>query len=151
MLSPKKFGNFHVLLNESNNSLDVIAIIESIKENLPCPINIQFPNYSIEHTPTEALAIDALLYYNNRLSFKSRREINMYAPGKLESVFIEIACPKTSNSIIGCICKHSMFHIEKFNSIYISPLKLLNRSPKQTFLLADFKWYFRLGGISALR
>ena len=67
MFSAKNFDNFHILLNESNNNLDVIAITESrIIENLPCPINSQFPNYSAEHTPNKALAIGALLYYNNR-------------------------------------------------------------------------------------
>ena len=48
----KKFDNFHILLNELNINLDIIAITEShIRENVSCAINIQLPNYSIEHTP----------------------------------------------------------------------------------------------------
>ena len=64
----------------------------------------------------------------------------MYVPGTLESVFIEIICPNTSNLITGCIYKHPILHIGDFNSNYISPLlhKLSKESSKQTFLLGDF-------------
>ena len=99
---------------------------------MSCPINIQLPNYSIEHTPTEASAGGALLYINNRLLYKPRAAIKLYAPGKLESVFIEIICPYSSNLIIGCIYKHPVLHIGDFNSNYISPLlhKLSKESSK---------------------
>ena len=99
----KKFDNFHSLLNELNINLNVIAITESrTRENVPCPINNQLPNYSIEHTTTEASAGGALLYINNRLlSYKPRSDVKLYARGKLESVFIEIICPNSSNLIIG--------------------------------------------------
>ena len=64
-------GNFHILRNELNWNLDIIAITESyIRENVSCPINIQLPNYSMEHTPTKASAGGALQYVNNRLSCK---------------------------------------------------------------------------------
>ena len=129
----KNFDNFHILLNELNINLDIIAITESrIRENVSCPINIQLPNYSIEHTPTEASAGGALLYINNRLSYKPRADLKMYAPGKLESVFIEIICPNSSNLIIGCIYKHPMLHIGDFNNNYIHPLlhKLSKESSK---------------------
>lgn len=48
----------------------------------------------------------------------------MYAPGKLESTFIEIICAKTSNLIIvlSCLIKHQVVYIGEFNINYISPL-----------------------------
>ena len=50
VLCKKFFDNFHILFNELNINLDIIAITESrIRENVSCPINIQVPNYSIEH------------------------------------------------------------------------------------------------------
>ena len=65
----KKIDNFHILLNELNINLDIIAITESrIRENVSCPINIQLPNYSIEHNPTEASTGGTFLYINNRSS-----------------------------------------------------------------------------------
>ena len=118
----KKFDNLQILLNELNINLDIIAITESsIKENVPCPINIQLPNYSMVHAPTETLVGGALLYINSRLSYKPRAHLKIYTPTKLESIFIEIICPNTSNLIIGCIYKHPVLHIDKFNSNYISP------------------------------
>ena len=57
------FDNFYILLNELNIKLNIITITKShIRWNVPCPLNIQLPNYSIEHTPTEASAGGALLY-----------------------------------------------------------------------------------------
>ena len=53
--------------------------------------------------------------------------LKMYAPGKLESVFIDIFCPNTSNLIIGCLHKHPVFHIGEFYSNYISPLCRLSK------------------------
>ena len=94
VLPPNFFDNVHILLDELNINLDIIAVTEShIKENVSCPINIQPLNYSIEHTPpTKASVGGSLLYINNRLSYKPREDLKIYAPGQLESVFIEIIC-----------------------------------------------------------
>ena len=64
----------------------------------------------------------------------------MYTTDKLESVFIELICPNTSNLIIGFIYTHSILHIDDFNSNHISPLlhKLSKETSKQIFLLGDF-------------
>ena len=71
------FNKFHILLNNLNINLDVIAITESgIKENLPYPINIQLPNCSIKHSPTEVSVGGALLHINNRLSYKPALNIS---------------------------------------------------------------------------
>ena len=134
----RHFGSFHILHNELNINLNIIAItVSHVKENVLYAINIQLPNYSIKHTPTEASG-GALLYIN-RLSYKPRADLKMYGPGKLESAFIEIICPHTSNLIIGCTYKHSILHICDFNSNYISPLlhKLSKGSSKHIFLLGD--------------
>ena len=135
----RHFDSFHILHNELNINLNIIAItVSHVKENVPYAINIQLPNYSIKHTPAEASG-GALLYINNRLSYKPWADLKMYAPGKLESAFIEIICPHTSNLIIGCTYKHSILHICDFNSNYISPLlhKLLKGSSKHISLLGD--------------
>ena len=61
-------------------------------------------------------------------------------PGKLESIFIEIVCPKSSNLIVGCIYKHPSLQMNKFtNDIMQSLLKKLNKeNSKKTFLFGDF-------------
>ena len=80
-------------------NFDIIALTESrIKKNSVSPINIELENYSIEHTWTELEAGGALLYMNKRLSYHPRNDLNIYLSGKLESIFIEIVCPKSSNT-----------------------------------------------------
>ena len=102
-------------------------------------MNIQLPNYFIEHTPTEDSTGGALMYINNKLSYKPKADPKMYASGKLESVFIEILCPNSLNVITGCIYKLPMLHIGDFNSHYIFLLlhKLSKESSKQIFSLGD--------------
>lgn len=46
-------------------------------------IDFQFPNYYIEQTLAEASAGGALLYINNRLSYKLRTHLKICAPSKL--------------------------------------------------------------------
>ena len=100
------------------------------------PYKYPTPKLFIEHTPTEASAGGALLYINNRLSYKPRADLKMYAPAKLESVFIEIICPNSSNLIIGCTQKHPKLRIGDFNSSYIFPLlhKVQKESSKHNFI-----------------
>ena len=99
----KRFYNFHILLYKLNINLDIIGSTEShIKENVPCHMNTQLPNYSIEHTPTQVSVGGTLLYINSRLSCKPRADVKLYAPAKLESLFLEIICINTSTLIIGC-------------------------------------------------
>ena len=71
-------------------------------------------------------------------------------PSKLESIFIEIVCPKSSNIIVGCIYKHPSLQVNNFtndiiqvnnftNDIIRSLLEKLNKeSSKKIFLLGDF-------------
>ena len=61
-------------------------------------------------------------------------------PGKLESIFIEIVCPKSSNVIVGCIYKQPSLQMNNFrNDIIPSLLEKLNKeNSKKIFLLGDF-------------
>ena len=73
----------------------------------------------------------------------------MYLPGKLESVFIEIICPNSSNLIIGCIYKHPMLHIGDFisNCITFFSIKLLNlhyANKQKTYNIKIFKKYKKI-------
>ena len=67
-------------------------------------------------------------------------ELRPYNPGKTESTFIEIICSKSTNVIVGCMCKLSTLPINDFTNDFISPLKLkLQKEPsKRVFLLGDF-------------
>ena len=106
----KNFDNFCLLLKENNMNFDIIALTESrIQKNSVSLINIELENYSIEHTPTEIAAGGALPYINKRLSYHPRNDLNVYMPGKLESIFTEIVCLKSSSIIVGSIYQHPSY------------------------------------------
>ena len=99
--------DFCMLLKEIDMNFDIISLTESrIKKNSVFPINIEQENYSIEHTPTETATGGALLYIGKRLFYHPRNDLNIYTPGKLETTFADIVCPKSSNTKFGCIYKH---------------------------------------------
>ena len=61
-------------------------------------------------------------------------------PGKLESIFIEIVCTKSSNIIVGCIHKYPSLQVNNVtNGIILSLLEKLNKeNSKKIFLFGDF-------------
>ena len=60
-------------------------------------------------------------------------------PGKLESIFIEIVCPKSSNIIVGRIYKHPSLMDNITNDNILSLLGKLNtKNSKKIFLPGDF-------------
>ena len=66
--------------------------------------------------------------------------LNIFIPGKLESVFIEITCSKSSNIIVGFIYKHPSPQMNNFANDIILPLleKLHKENSKKEFLNGDF-------------
>ena len=109
-------------LDEMKPELGFIGITESRISKKQSPSNnINLPNYSIEHTLTEATAGGALLYINQKHSYKIRPDLTIYKAKKLESIFTEIILPKKSNIVVGCISKHPSMDICTFNDHYVNP------------------------------
>ena len=102
--------------------------------------NVSLQNYVIEKTQTESTAGGALLYINKRHSYKTRPDLAIYKPKKLESIFVEVVLPKKSNLIVGCIYKHPCMDICTFNDHYLNPLldNLSKEANKTIVLLGDF-------------
>ena len=130
------------LLTELDIDFGFIGITESrISKTNFSPTNIALANYVIEQTPTESNAGGALLYINRKHSYKIRKDLKLYKPHKIESVFVEVIMPKrTNNIIVGCIYRHPDNNIDEFNTNYLRPLlqKLSKESSKNIFLLGDF-------------
>ena len=63
-----------------------------------------------------------MLYINKRHSYKTRPDLAIYTPKKLESIFVEVVLPKKSNLIVGCIYKYSCIDICTFNDHYFNLL-----------------------------
>ena len=137
----KKFDQLHTLLTELDIDFDFIGTTKSrISKTNFSPTNVALANYLIEQTPTESNAGGALLYINRKHSYKIRKDLKLYKPHKIESVFVEVIMPKRTNIIVGCIYRHLDNNIDEFNTNYLRPLlqKLSNESSKNIFLLGDF-------------
>ena len=86
----KNFDDLVYLLKYTNKNFDIIAVSETrISKKTSLTSNINLNNYYFETTPTESTAGGTMLYVSNRLSYKSRTDLNMYKKDQLESTFIE--------------------------------------------------------------
>ena len=128
------------MINELNIEFDILGISKSrILKCQSLNTNISLQNFVIEQTPTESTAGGALLYINKRNFYKTRPDLAMYKPKKLESIFVVIL-PEKSNLIVGCIYKRPCVDICTFNDHYLNPLldNLSQEASKTIALLGDF-------------
>ena len=89
------FDEFSTMLNLLDFNFSVIGLTETrIKHGVNSTIPITLNGYNYEHTPTESQCGGALLYLSEKLNYKPRNDLLMYKPKLLESVFVEILCPK---------------------------------------------------------
>ena len=130
------------LLSECNVDFDIIGISESrLIKNKKHLININLPNYNIEHCATESTCGGTLLYIKNDIKYKIRNDLKIYKSEELESVFIEIINKNSKNIIVGCLYRHpSMKDINEFNDQFFNVLseKLLSEKNKHIILMGDF-------------
>ena len=137
----KNFDNFNHLINKLKLEFDILGISESrILKSQSLNTYVSLQNYVIEQTPTESTAGGALLYTNKKHSYKTRPDLAIYKPKKLESIFVEAVLLMKSNLIVGCIYKHPCMDICTFNDHYLSPLldNLSKETNKTVVLLGDF-------------
>ena len=100
---------------------------------------VSLQNY--EQTPTESTAGGSLLYVNKRDSSKTRPDLAIYKPKRIESIFAEVVLLKKRKLIVGCIYKHPYMDICTFNDHFLNPLldNLSKEANKTIVLLGDFK------------
>ena len=121
--------------------MDFIEITETcISKTDFSPTNIALANYAIEQTSTESNAGGALLYINRKHSYKIQKDLKLYKPHKIESVFIEVIMPKRTKIIVRYIYRHPDNNTDDFNTNYLRPFlqKLSKELSKNVFLLGDF-------------
>ena len=138
----RHFEELNELLVSLEHEFGIIGLSESrILKHNPSTTNLDIPNYTAVHTPTEANAGGASLFISNSLSFKTRTDLSKlcYNTKTLESVFIEVISGNMKRSIIGCIYKHPCLPIGEFNTLFLAPLlHKANTEGKAIFLLGDF-------------
>ena len=82
----------------------LLLLTESrIKSNMDITTNINLPSYSIEYTLTKSHTGRTLLYINNNIAYKPRKDLDIYKTHELKSTFIEIINPTKSNIILGAV------------------------------------------------
>jgi hypothetical protein len=135
----KHFEDLNILLSLINFEISIIGITETrLKKDSPPTHPIIIKNYNFEHTPTESSCGGTLLYLSNKLIYKRRDDLIIYAPNYLESTFVEIIFSKKSNVIVGCIYRHPSMDIKEFNNKMSILLQKISNENKSVFLLGDF-------------
>ena len=103
-------------------------------EKTPLASNINLNNYFFEFTPTESPIWETLLYIANHLSYKARKDLNLYKANQLESTFIEKINSTKSNILVGCLYIHPVIDVADLNLL----IDKLSKENKQVFLRGDF-------------
>ena len=86
--------DLRAFLSLFNHKFDIIYISENrISTKHPQTTNIDLPGFSNEQTPTESSAGGTLIYISRNLSYKPRKDLQIYCPKELGSTFIEVLIP----------------------------------------------------------
>ena len=86
-----------------NIKFDVITLSESKLNDEPIT-NINIPGYHPSiFTFTESTKGGMMLYVEENINFKPRKDFEIYDLKNLESTYIEIVNPNESNSVVGVI------------------------------------------------
>ena len=94
-----------------------------LRKNRKILSNIDLNDYSFEST-TESTRGGNLIYIQNDLRYKIRKDLNLYREKEIESTFVEVIEPNKRNKskIIGCVYKHPNVAVAEFTSDFINPL-----------------------------
>ena len=79
------------------------------------------------------------MYISQKFSYKQCKDLQIYCPKELESVFIELTIPNKPNFIVGAMYKHPSMQHYKFNNDFLQ--NLLNKiqtEKKLSVLAGDF-------------
>ena len=135
-------GELRILLRALNFAFDIIAVSES-KLKYESQIDITLPGFHPPHCKyTEAEKGGTILYISKSLTFKPRKDLEIYESKNLESCFVEIINKKTSNDIIGVIYRHPNMDPSNFIDNKLTHItNILSREKnKKVFIAGDFNF-----------
>ena len=118
----------------------IIGIFESrLQKSKQHITNISLPNYVYKHTPAESSKGGTLLYLDQNLKYKLRKDLNIYHKGMIESTFVEIINKNENNMVADCIYKHPKQIIPYFlGNHLLRLLEKLSHENKQILKIGDF-------------
>ena len=132
--------DLRTFLSLVNHKVDIICISESrISTKHTQTTIIDLPCFNTEQTPTESSAGGTLIYIFQNLSYKSRKDLQIYCPKELESTFIEVLIPNKKSHLIRVVCKHPSMKHCKFNNDFINTLlEKLTLENKPSIITGNF-------------
>ena len=136
---PNNFDDLQYLIQSANIYFNAIPISESrTNKNKWSVVNVNVPNYSCQFYPADWLAGGTQLYIKNHLSYKPRRDLNLYKLWELEWTFIGISNSKKTIIVSGSIYKHPDTSLNQFNEFYLNDiLDKLSKENKTVVLLEN--------------
>ena len=128
----------------TKNNFNIIGITKTrITKQVSLLNNLNLNKYSYEFTTTETTADGTLLYIANHLSYKYRKDLNIYKKNELDSTSFETVNSKKSNIILGVIYRHPSINLISLNSSYLNSL-LENTSKEQKSVVLCGSFNFKL-------
>ena len=129
-----------------NYKFDIIGISETkIRFCIAPTYDSNIKGYNTLSTPTESEKGGSLIYIDDHLNYKIRKDIEslVYKSNELESVFIEIINPSGCIYVDIYMCimwmyiyRHASMDLSEFNERYLGPLmEKLTNEKKKKFLL----------------
>ena len=131
-----------VLLDAIDYKFDVIAISESKLKNEPTT-DITLSGFHPPHCKyTEAEKGGTILYISDKLNYKPRKDLEIYASKELESSFVEIVNKKSSNDVVGVIYRHPKLNPNDFTENKLTQIfdKLAKENNKKVYIAGDFNF-----------
>ena len=113
------------LVESCPNKPKIIGITECrLRKNREILSNIDLNDYFFKFIAAESTKGGTLIYIENDLTYKIRKDLNLYRAKEIESTFVEIIGPnlRNRNKIIGCIYKHPNIPVAEFTSNFINRL-----------------------------
>ena len=139
----KHIDDFRTFLVRLKNPFDFICISESkIQKGIEPIVDIRIPGFQApERTDTECIKGGVLIYVREGISYKLRKDLLMYKPKELESIFLEVINKKGPNDIIGNVYRHPSMNVKEFNENYLPTfLERVSKGSKKIYISGDFNF-----------
>ena len=131
----KNVSLLHDILLTLETRAHVIAISET-KINENSYANINLPGYNFVNTNSKSQAGGVSVYLANKLEFSRKTDLDISHNG-IESCWVELACHKQKNIVIGCIYQHPKSDRSLFYETLKKQLESLNSKGKEVLILGD--------------
>lgn len=135
----KNIDELRNLLDILHYPFDIIAVTETKLKNKTPIRNIDIPDYTFEHTPSETNSGGAGIYIKNCFEYETVKKLSMSLKKVAESIFVEIKNHRHKTFLVGNIYRHPSNSLHVFNRDFLTDLMTkISKSKKLCVLAGDF-------------